>query len=148
MAYWASFFRQSTRFNRFGALCGGGWCEGVVLYGSRKSFGSFVLRVFSTRNACFARDQPSPKQVGVVDMAESCQNYVRGVALNREPPRCSRRSRCWQLTSIPRAATIVRYTLLAGEAREAAAVIATKPAPALLYDTAVCYLVWVCLEVG
>ena len=32
--------------------------------------------------------------------------------------------------------------------REAAAVIAAKPASALLYDTAVWYLVWVCGRVG
>ena len=32
--------------------------------------------------------------------------------------------------------------------REAAAVIAVKPASALLYNTAVWYLVWVCGRVG
>ena len=52
----------------------GGWCEGVLLYGARKSVGSCVLRAFFASNACFTRDEASSKRVG-------------GVGLRRKP-RC------------------------------------------------------------
>ena len=58
-----SYFRQSSRFSSFCALPRGGWCEGVLLYGSRKSVGSSVPCAFFASNACFARDKPSPKRV-------------------------------------------------------------------------------------
>ena len=101
-------YRPSSRFHSFCALSGGGWCEGVLLYGRRKSFGSSVLRAFSTKQRSFARDAPSSKQVGVV-------------GLSRKPPKLRWR-RCTQPTaakatagvvvigktaSIPRAAAIV-----------------------------------------
>ena len=79
-----------------------------------------MLRAFSASNACFARDEPLSKRVG-------------SVGLSRKPPK--RRSwRCTQprvakategvadvsnMASIPRAAAIVRYTLLASGARNA-----------------------------
>ena len=59
-----------------------GWCEGVLLYGSRKSVDSAVLRAFLASNACFTRDEASSKQVG-------------GVGLSRKPPRL-RSWRCAQ----------------------------------------------------
>ena len=91
-------YRQSSRFYSYCAFPRGGWCVGVLLYGSRKSVGSSVLRAFFASNACFARDEPSPKRVG-------------GIGLSRKPPKLrswrgtqpraatatySRRSRCWQ----------------------------------------------------
>ena len=90
-------------------------------------------------------------------LAESRQSYVRGVALSRETPKLQQvyesllvkwhqyrallpscDTRCW------RAELGVRH---ADWRREATAVIA-KPASALLYDTALWYLVWVCGRVG
>ena len=71
--FWVS-FSQSSRFYSFCALPRGGWCEGVLLYSSRKSVGSSVLRAFFASNACFARDGPSSKR-------------VVGVELSRKPPK-------------------------------------------------------------
>ena len=39
-----------------------------MLYGSRKSGGSSVLRAITASNACFARDEPSSKRVGGVGL--------------------------------------------------------------------------------
>ena len=58
-----SSYRQSNRFHSVCALPRGGWCEGVLLYGSRQSVGSSVLRAFFASNACFTRDEPSSKRV-------------------------------------------------------------------------------------
>ena len=71
----------------FCAFHRGGWCEGVLLlYGSRKSVGSSVLRVFFAGKASFARDEPSSKRVGSVDLSrKSPRSYVRGVSFSREP---------------------------------------------------------------
>ena len=81
-----SSYRQSSRFYSSCALLPrGDWCEGVLLYGSRKSVGSFVLRALFASNACFARDELSSKQVG-------------GVGLSRKPPKL----RSWRCTQ-PRA---------------------------------------------
>ena len=103
-------------------------------------------------NTCFARDEPSSKRVGRVD----------GVGLSRTPPklrswRCTRPRAAeatvgvavvGEMTSIPCAAAIVRYTLWRGERgmrhadlQRGAPVMAAKPASALLYDTAVSSLV-------
>ena len=79
-------YRQSRRFYGFYALPRGGWCEGALLYGSRKSVGSSVLRAIFASNARFARDKPSSKRVG-------------GVGLSRKPPKL----RSWRCTQ-PRAA--------------------------------------------
>ena len=79
-------YRQPSRFHSFCALSRGGWCEGVLLYGTRKSVGSSVLRAFFPSNACFARDESSSKRVG-------------GVGLSRKPPKL----RSWRCTQ-PRAA--------------------------------------------
>ena len=90
----------------FYALPRGGGFEGVLLYGSRKSVGSSVLRAFFASNACFTRDEPSSKRVG-------------GVGLSRKPPKL-RSWRCTQprtkdtagvavvgkMGSIPRAAVV------------------------------------------
>ena len=116
------------------------------------------LRTFSASNACFARDEPLSNRVG-------------GVGRSRKPPKL-RSWRCTQpraakatarvavvgkMTSIPallpsydtrcwRAELRMRHADLR---RESAAVIAAKPASALLYGvTAVWYLVWVCGCVG
>ena len=39
-----------------------------MLYGSRKSVGSSVLRAFPASNACFARDGTSAKRIGGVEL--------------------------------------------------------------------------------
>ena len=152
-----SSYRQSSRLYSFCALPRGGWCEGALLYGSRKSVGSSVLRAFFVNNACFARNEPSSKRVG-------------GVGLSGKPPKL-RSWRCTQpraakaragvavvgkTASITRAAAVVCDThcwraelgvRLADSQREATAVIA-KPASVLLYDSAVWYMAWVCGRVG
>ena len=74
-----------------------GWCEGVLLYGTRKSVGSSVLRAFFAGNACFARDEPSSKRVG-------------GLGLSRKPPKLRSR-RCTQ----PRAATATAGVAVVGK---------------------------------
>ena len=103
-----SSYSQSNRFYRLCALPIGGWCKGVMLYGTRKSVGTSVLRAFLASNACFTRDQPSSERVG-------------GVGLIRKPPMHSS-GRCTQpraaksvagvavvgkMTSIPRAGVVV-----------------------------------------
>ena len=78
-------YRQSSRFYSSCALPRDGWCEGVLLYDTRNSVGSSVLRAIFASNACFTRDEPSSKRVG-------------GVGLSRKPPRV----RSWRCTQ-PRA---------------------------------------------
>ena len=113
-------YRQSSRFYSFCALPRGGWCEGVLLYGSRKSVGSSVHRAFFAINAFFARDEPSSKRVG-------------GIGLSRKPPkirswRCTQRRAATatagvavvgKMASITRAAAVACYTLQASGARSA-----------------------------
>ena len=81
-----SSYRQSSRFYSFCTLPrgGGGWCEGVLLYGARNSVGSSVRRAFLASNACFTRDEPSSKRAGGVRLS---RKPPRGVALSREPPK-------------------------------------------------------------
>ena len=119
-----------------------------------------MLRAFSASGVCFARDESSSKRVG-------------GVRLSRKPPklRSSRYTqpsttkatagvavRCWQF-DIDTARYCHRVIRAAGERsaecatadlrRAEAAVLAAKPASALLFDTtAVSYLAWVCGRVG
>ena len=74
-----SSYRQSSQFNSFCALPGGGWCEGVLTYccmavENRLAALSAVLRAFFASNACSARDELSSKRVG-------------GVGLSRKPPK-------------------------------------------------------------
>ena len=86
-----SSYRQSSRFYSFCTLPRGGWCEGVLLYGSRKSVGSSGFRAFFASNACLARDEPSswrwaqPKAAKAtfvaLHSAESRQSYRVGVAV-------------------------------------------------------------------
>ena len=78
-----------------------GGSTAVLLYGSRNSVDSSVLRAFPASNARFARDEPSSKRVGGVALqlraakatfvalhsAESRQNYFCGGALSRESPK-------------------------------------------------------------
>ena len=71
-----SSYRQSSRFNGFCALPRGGWCEGVLLYGSRNRLAA----------VCFASNgsaNPRPSELVALGLAESRQSF-------------SRRSRCWQ----------------------------------------------------
>ena len=76
---------RSIRFYSVCAFSGGGWCEGVLLYGGRKSRGSSVPRGFSASDACFAHDEPSSMRVGGVGLGKAAKaTYVRGVALGRE----------------------------------------------------------------
>ena len=72
--FWSFFSSSVESIYSFCALPRGGWCEGVLLYGTRKSVGSSVHRAFFASNACFTRDKPSSKRVG-------------GVGLSRKPPR-------------------------------------------------------------
>ena len=71
--------------------------EYLLLYGSRKSVGNSVLRVFFASNACFARAERSSKRVG-------------GVGLSRKPPKLRSR-RCTQ----PRAATATAGVVVVGK---------------------------------
>ena len=86
-----------------------------------------VLRAFSASNACFARDEPLSRRVSVI-------------GLRRKPPKL-RSWRCTQpravkatagvavlgkITTILRAAAIVRYTMLASGARNAPRRLATR----------------------
>ena len=64
-----------------------GWCQGILLYGTRKSVGISVRRAFFASNACFTSVEPSSSGLVVLGLAESRQGYVRGVALSREPPK-------------------------------------------------------------
>ena len=49
------------------------------------------------RATCASRaTNPRPSGLVSLDLAETRQSYVRGVALSREPPTYSKRSRCWQ----------------------------------------------------
>ena len=82
---YGSSYRTSRRFYSFCALPRGGWCEGVLLYGSRKSAGSSVLRAFLASNACSRSTNLRPSGLVALGLAESRQSYVRGVALSREP---------------------------------------------------------------
>ena len=106
-------------------------------------------------NACFVRD--AARVLVALDLADSRQSYVGGVALSREPLKLQQAkpllaklhhyrallpsydTRCWRAELGLRNADLQR---------EAAAVIAAKPASAMLYDTAVWYLVWACWHVG
>ena len=72
--YWSFYFSSVESILYFFAPLRGDWCEGVLLYGSRKSVGSSVLRAFFARNACFAHNEHSSKRVG-------------GVWLSRKPPK-------------------------------------------------------------
>ena len=102
-----SSYRQSSRFHSFCALPRGGWCEGVLLYGARKSVHSSVLGAFFASDACFTRDEPSSKRVG-------------GVGLGRKPPKATAGvAVVGKTASITRATTAVVYTLLASGARSA-----------------------------
>ena len=96
-------YRQSSRFYSSCTLPRDGWCEGVLLYGSRKSIGSSVLRAFFASNACFARDETSSKRV--------C-----GVGLSRKPPKL-RSWRCIQ----PRAAKATAGVAVVGKMASIAA---------------------------
>ena len=64
-----SFLSSVESILQFCDLARGCWCEGVLLYGSRKTVGSFVLRAFFASNASFARDEPSSKRVGGVGLS-------------------------------------------------------------------------------
>ena len=80
-------YRQSSPFYSFCALPRGGWCEEILLYGTRKSVGSSVLRAFFASNACFTRDEHSSKRVGGVGLSRTPRRHVRGVAPSRGPPK-------------------------------------------------------------
>ena len=100
------------------ALPRGGWYEGVLPYGTRKTAGSSVLRAFFAGNACFARDEPSSKRVD-------------GVGLSRKPAKlhswcCTQPSAAkvaagvavvGKMASITLAAAVVCYALLASGVR-------------------------------
>ena len=64
----------------------GGWCEGILPFGRRRSVGRSLLRAFFASNACLARDEPSSKRIG-------------GLGLRRKPAKL----RSWRCTQ-PRAA--------------------------------------------
>ena len=104
----------------FALLSGGGLCGSTAVWQSKNRSEALCFVRSPRANAFFARDEPSSKRVG-------------GVGLSRKPPRL-RSWRCTQpraakatagvpvvgnMTSIPRAAAIVRYTLLEGGARNA-----------------------------
>ena len=99
-----------------------------------------------------------PSVLVALDLAESRQSYVRGVALSREPSKLQQDvDVVGKIASIKRALLLLSCDTCCWRAelgvrhadlrREATAVIA-KAASALLYDTAVWYLVWVCGRAG
>ena len=135
------------------ALPGGGWFKNLkVCMAVKNRLAALVLRAFIASNACFARDEISSKRVGC-RWAWPKTAKATFVALHSAESRqsCSRRNRCWQNgIDIARCRVIhaagkrrelaVRHADLR---REATTVMANR-APALLYDIAVWYLVWVC----
>ena len=103
------FCRQSSRFYSFCARPRGGWCEGVLLYGTQKSVGSSVLRAFFASNACFTRDKPSSERVG-------------GVGLSRKPPNLRSR-RCTQPRAVKATAGVAVVSEMASITRATTAVV-------------------------
>ena len=84
-------------------------CEGVLLYGTRTSAGSSVLRAFFASNACFTHDEPSSKRVG-------------GVGLRQKPPRLSS-WRCTQRRAVKATAGVAVVGKMAPITRATAAVV-------------------------
>ena len=82
--------------------------EKVLLYGSRKSVGSSVLRAFFASNACFARDESSSKRDG-------------SVGLSRKPPKL-RLCRCTQPKAAKATAGVAVIGKIASIARATAVV--------------------------
>ena len=111
----------------------GCWCEGVLLSGSRKSFGTSVLRAFFVSTACFTCDEHSCKWVGGVDLSLKAPD-LGSWGCTRQ--RYTRRGRCRQIDidiahCCRRAELGVRHADLR---REAAPVIA-ETASVLSCDT-------------
>ena len=77
-----SSYRQSSRFYCFCALPRGGLCEGVLLYCSRKSASSSVIRAFWGAIRVSLATNLLPSGLVALGLAESRQSYVRGVALS------------------------------------------------------------------
>ena len=97
-----------SRFHSFCALPRGGRCEGVLLYGSRKSVGSSVLRAFSASNACCPCDKLPSTHVG-------------GVELSQKPPKLPS-WRCTQPRAAKDAAGVAVVGKMASRPRAAAVV--------------------------
>ena len=66
-----SFYRQPSRIYSFCALARGGWCEGILLYGSRSQLAAL----------CFSLS-PREKRLD-----ETSSQRVGGVGLSRKPPK-------------------------------------------------------------
>ena len=115
-----SSYRQSSRFYSFNALPRGGWCEGVLLYISRKSVGSSALRAFFASNPCFTLDGPLSKRVSVVGLSWKPPKLR---SWHCTQPRAAKATAdvavVGKMASITRATAIVWYTLLASGARSA-----------------------------
>ena len=98
----------SRRLYSFRALSGGGWCEGVLLYGSRTSVGSPVLRAFSASNARFTRDEPSSNRFGAVGLGQKLPKLRSWRCIqSRAASAAEGVAVVGKITSIPRGAAIV-----------------------------------------
>ena len=84
-------------------------CEGVLLFGSRKSFGSSVLRAFLVSTACFKCDEHSWLWVGGVDLSRKAPDLG---SWGCTPPRADKGTPgvdvAGKLTSISRTAAVER----------------------------------------
>ena len=113
-----------------------------------------MLSSFFASNACFARDKPSSKRVGSVGLSRKSPKLLLWRCTQ---PRAAKTT-ATGIAVVGKMASITRAILLSGDTRswraelgvshadlrrEATAVTA-KAASALLHDTAVWYLVWVC----
>ena len=85
-------YDQFSRYHRFLALPRGCWNEGVLLYGGRNIIGSFVLREFSSINACLRSANTPQSGLAGLGLAESPLSYVRGFSISREPPKLQQAS--------------------------------------------------------
>ena len=76
-------YYQSSRFYSCCALPSGGCCEGVLLYGSRKSLAALCFAPFSRAVRASRATNFRPSGLVPLGLAKSRQSYVRGVALSQ-----------------------------------------------------------------
>ena len=141
-----SCYRQSSRFYSFCALPTGGWCEGVLLYGSRNLLAAlcFALSPRATARRTLVPAswwlwaQPKAAKATFVKLhsAESRQSY-------------SSRSRCWQhgieTARCWRAKLGMRHADLLREATAGIAKPASAPCMICSVVLGMCVAVWVCV---
>ena len=100
-----------------------------------------ALRVLREQRV-LALDKPSSHRVGGFGLiAESCQSYVRGAALSREPPSYNRRSRCLQ-NGVDTARCCGRVINVAGERSQECATLTCGEKPQQWWPSQRQRLVW------